>query len=171
MKNLHILRATEGDWPSIERIYEEGIATGDATFTAQAPASWEEWANGKILRCCLVAKLDDRVVGWAALGAVSHRPAYAGVAVVNIYVERDLHGQGLGTRLLQALIDASEEAGIWTLEARIFPENVASLALHRRHGFREVGIRERIGLMRTGHAQGRWRDVVLLERRSSRAGR
>jgi len=171
MKNLHIVRATERDWPPIERVYQEGIATGNATFTTQAPASWGEWAKGKILSCCLVAKLDDRVVGWAALAAESERPAYTGVAVVNIYIERDLHGQGLGTRLLQALIDASEEAGIWTLEARIFPENVASLELHRRHGFREVGIRERIGLMHIGPHQGKWRDVVLLERRSSRAGR
>lgn len=114
--------------------------------------------------------LNDRVVGWASLEGVSERPVYSGVAYINIYIGSDSQGQGIGSRLLEALVGASEEAGIWTLEARIFPENLASIRLHLRHEFREVGVREKFGLMVYGPFQGKWRDVVLLERRSRRSG-
>jgi L-amino acid N-acyltransferase YncA len=168
MNDLQIVQANPEDWPAIKRIFEEGIATGNATFTPEAPASWEEWARGKILRCCLVAKSKNRVVGWAALGVVSKRPVYSGVADINIYVERKSQGRRIGTRLLQAMIDVSERAGIWTLEARIFPENLASIRLHLNNGFRKVGVREKLGLMSCGPLQGQWRDVFLFERRSAR---
>lgn len=170
MTNLVINRACREDWPSIQRIFAEGIADGDATFAPEAPASWRDWTRGKILPCCLTAKREERVVGWVALGKVSERAVYSGVAEVKIYVERQSRDQSIGSRLLQAVIKASEDAGIWTLEARIFPENLISLQLHKRQGFREVGIREKIGKMESGSRKGTWRDVVLLERRSNRIG-
>ncbi len=170
MKDLRIILAHRDDWPAIQRIFKEGIETGNATFNSQAPDSWEEWVSDKILHCCLVAKSKGRVVGWVSLGSVSKRSVYSGVAYINIYVERDSRGQRVGSRLLEALIEVSEKAGIWTLEARIFPDNLASLQLHLRNGFRKVGVREKIGQMTTGFRRGEWRDVLLLERRSARCG-
>jgi phosphinothricin acetyltransferase len=165
-KHLRIVRARPDDWPFIQSIYAEGIATGNATFTIEPPRSWAAWAKGKHLNCCMVAKIDEQVVGWVALGTVSTRPVYAGVADINIYVAGEQRGQGIGAKLLAAVIAAAEKAGIWTIEARIFPENEASLRLHRRLGFREVGIHEKIGYMHFGPYQGHWRDVLLLEHRS-----
>lgn len=151
-------------WPAVRAIYEEGIAGGDATFESQTP-SWDEW-NSAHLECCrLVALKAEEVIGWAALSPVSTRHVYRGVAEVSVYVATVAQGQGVGRQLLETLIRASEDAGIWTLQASIFPENVASLALHRACGFREVGRRERIG-----RRDGRWRDTILMERRSKRAG-
>jgi L-amino acid N-acyltransferase YncA len=152
------------DWDAVRAIYREGIATGNATFETDVP-EWEAWDKGHLRACRLVAKVDGQVVGWAALTPYSSRRAYAGVAGLSIYVSPTARGQGIGRALLGALIEASEQAGLWTLQAGIFPENAASLTLHRACGFREVGRRERIGRL-----NGVWRDVVLMERRSKVVG-
>jgi len=153
------------DWPAVRGIYEEGIAGGNATFEMYAP-TWDAWDRGHLRECRLVARRGDRVVGWVALSPVSQRAVYRGVAEVSIYVAADARGRGVGGGLLQRLITDSEDAGIWTLQAGVMAENEPSLALHRSCGFREVGRRERIGK----HGD-RWRDVVLLERRSPVVGR
>lgn len=153
-----------GHWPGVREVYLEGLATGDASFETEAPA-WELW-DGSHLRCCrLVALEGASVAGWAALSAVSTREVYAGVAEVSVYVGARFRGKGVGRALLSRLVEESEAAGLWTLQASVFPENGASVALHRACGFREVGRRERIGRLR-----GRWRDTLLLERRSTVAG-
>ena len=156
---------TPRDWTAVRDIYEAGIAGGDSTFETTAP-SWQEWDAGHPSHHRLVARSEDAVVGWAAVTPVSDRCAYAGVVEVSVYVAPAAGGRGVGTALLQALIESTEAAGIWTLEARVFPENVASLRLHERCGFRVVGVQERRGKL-----DGVWRDVVLLERRSTIAGR
>jgi len=148
------------DWPEVRAIYLEGIATGNATFQKTAP-EWEEWDGGHLPHCRLVVRRDGRVAGWAALSRVSARPVYAGVAEVSVYVAESARGQGVGRVLLEALVAESERQGIWTLQAGIFPENGASLAVHGSAGFRVVGVRERLGCM-----DGVWRDVILLERRA-----
>jgi L-amino acid N-acyltransferase YncA len=153
------------DWPAVRAIYLEGIATGNATFEQTAP-EWEQWDAGHLTAARIVARLDaGDVAGWAALSAVSTRCVYAGVAEVSVYVAQRARGRGVGQKLLARLIAESEAEGIWTLQAGIFPENIASIALHQRAGFRIVGRRERLGQM-----NGRWRDVVLMERRSAVAG-
>lgn len=152
------------DWPDVARIYREGIETGDATFEISVP-EWEAWDAGRLAECRLVSELDGRVAAWAALSAVSKRPVYRGVAEHSIYVSGDARGRGVGSALLEAFVGASEEAGFWTLQTAIFPENSASIAVHTRFGFRVVGRRERLGLH-----HGRWRDVLLMERRSARVG-
>ena len=152
------------DWPEVRAIYEQGIATGDATFQSTAPA-WEEWDAAHLREFRLDAIRADAVIGWAALSPVSSRCVYAGVAEVSVYVAARERGAGVGRQLLEGLIAGSEHQGIWTLQAGIFPENTASVALHERCGFRVVGRRERLGQM-----NGRWRDVLLLERRSPRVG-
>jgi L-amino acid N-acyltransferase YncA len=152
------------DWPAVRETYLEGISTGDATFETSAP-DWETW-NARHLPCCrLLARAGEEVLGWAALGPVSARAVYVGVAEVSVYVAARARGRGVGFRLLSALVAASEQNGIWTLQASIFPENLASIALHQRAGFRVVGTRRRIGSM-----GGRWRDTVLMERRSATVG-
>jgi len=153
-----------GDWPAVRVIYLEGIAGGMATFQTEAP-TWEAWDAGHVRRCRIVATEAGTVIGWAALSPVSNRPCYAGVAEVSIYVAVAARGRGIGRLLLGELVSESESAGFWTLQAGIFPENAASLALHERCGFHIVGRRERIGQL-----QDRWRDVVLLERRSAVVG-
>ena len=157
---------TADDWPAVKAIYEEGIETGDATFETRAP-SWEAWDSSHRPALRFVA-CDDRgtILGWVAVSSFSSRPVYAGVVEESIYVAAAARRRGVGRRLLAALIDASEAAGIWTLQAGVQVENAASLALHEAAGFRRVGVRERIGRDPTG----RWRDVVLLERRSSTVG-
>lgn len=156
------------DWQAVRAIYLEGIATGNATFEIDAP-SWEVWGKSHRSDCRFVARKGDReggrVVGWAALSPASGRCVYAGVAEVSVYVAEAIRGQGVGKALLQALVEESERQGIWTLQAGIFPENIASIALHKSCGFREVGHRERLGQMR-----GVWRDVLLMERRSKVVG-
>ncbi len=154
----------DADWPTVALILREGIATGDARFENTVP-SWDQFDRTHLDTCRLVAKSGDQVVAWFVLGAVSPRQVYAGVAEVSIYVRASARGRGIGRVLLEAGIAASEEAGFWTLQAGIFPENAASLALHQQCGFRTVGIRERMGQM-----SGRWRDVVLMERRSKVVG-
>jgi len=156
---------TEDDWPAVARIYGEGIESGDATFETAVPDR-ERWDAARVACCRLVVEGADGVAGFAALSPVSSRPVYAGVAEVMVYVSASERGRGLGRGLLDALVRASEEAGIWTLQASIFPENPASLAIHRGAGFRLVGKRRRIGRS----LDGRWRDVLLLERRSRVAG-
>jgi phosphinothricin acetyltransferase len=153
------------DWEQVRSIYLEGIETGQATFETEAPG-WEKWDTSHLSQCRLVAGADGSVVGWAALGPVSSRRVYAGVAEVSVYVAGSFRGQGIGQALLRALVACSEQHGIWTLQAGILPENASSLALHQSCGFREVGRRERIGKL-----NGTWRDVILLERRSEVTGR
>lgn len=147
------------DWPAVERIYREGIESGDATFETETP-SWEDWDRTHLPAPRLVARRDGAIVGFAALSPVSGRAVYAGVAEVSVYVAAAARGTRVGTELLGTLTERSEAAGIWTLQAGIFPENEASLRLHERAGFRVVGRRERIACLR-----GDWRDVLLLERR------
>lgn len=148
------------DYPQVRDIYQLGIETGHATFETEAP-DWAAW-NKKFLRAPrLVAVENDEILGWAVLSPVSSRCVYAGVNEVSVYVHPDVHGQGMGSALLQALIDYAEQNNIWTLQAGIFPENVASVQLHEKRGFRIVGTREKLGQM-----QGAWRDVLLMERRS-----
>jgi L-amino acid N-acyltransferase YncA len=155
-----------GDWPEAARIYEAGIAGGNATFEAHAP-SWEAFAAKCAGYPALAAHGEDgAVIGWAALAPVSARAVYRGVGAVSVYVAPEQAGRGVGRTLLEGLAERAEQAGVWTLEAGIFPENRASIALHERCGFRHVGVRERIGQM----PDGRWRDVCLLERRSALAG-
>ena len=151
------------------RIYGEGIATGNSTFGVQAP-SWSKWDEGHLRSPRLVAKQATRLLGWAALSPVSARCVYSGVAEVSIYVAAEARGRGVGRTLLRALIDASEKQGIWTLQAGIFPENEASLALVKSCGFRVVGVRERLGKMAFGPLAGTWRDVIFLEWRSKVVG-
>jgi L-amino acid N-acyltransferase YncA len=148
------------DWAAVRAIYAEGIATGNATFETELP-DWEQWDRAHRSDCRLIARTQDRVGGWAALSPVSARRVYAGVAEVSVYVAAAARGRGVGSALLQALIEESERQGVWTLQAGIFPENLASIALHKLCGFREVGIRRRIGKL-----GGAWRDVLLLERLS-----
>jgi phosphinothricin acetyltransferase len=156
---------TAQDWPAVERIYAAGIATGNATFESEPP-TWEGFDTHKLAGHRLVAVgEDDGVIGWAAASGVSERCVYAGVAEHSVYVDPDRRGQGVGRRLLEALITSTEAAGIWTLQSGVFPENTASLAVHARVGFRVVGTRARLGLHR-----GRWRDVVFIERRSAVVG-
>ena len=153
-----------GDWEQVKAIYLEGIATGQATFEVEAP-SFAAWDEAHLPFARLVARRAGAVCGWAALSPVSQRRAYAGVAEVSVYVARDCRGAGVGRVLLEALIVESEGTGIWTLQASVFSENSATIALHRRCGFREVGRRERISKL-----DGAWRDTVLLERRSVLVG-
>lgn len=155
---------SESDWAQVRSIYVEGIRTGQSTFETDAPA-WEKWDEGHLPVARLVARDGEHVLGWAALSPVSKRHVYRGVAELTVYVAESARGRGVGRALLEALIAESERNGIWTLQASIFPENVASLELHRRCGFREVGRRDRIGMM-----HGLWRDTLLFERRSGVAG-
>jgi len=157
------------DWEQVRTIYQEGIDTGDATFEEEPP-SWERWDSNHMQECRLVAKSGNTVLGWAALSHTSSRHVYSGVVEVSLYVGKRYQEQGIGTALLAHLIEASEKNGIWTLQAGIFPENIVSLNLHRRHGFREVGRREKVGKMNFGQLKGTWRDVVLMERRSKIVG-
>lgn len=152
------------DWPFVRTIYQQGIDTKNATFQEKAK-TWLEWDTTVLPVCRLVAVADDQVVGWAALSAVSSRQVYAGVAEVSVYISTRHQGQGIGRALLSALVTESEKAGIWTLQAGIFPENEASIALHKKCGFRVVGVREKLGKM-----ECTWRDVMLLERRSTTVG-
>jgi phosphinothricin acetyltransferase len=153
-----------GHWEQVRAIYLEGLATGHATFETEAP-EWKRWDAAHLPFARLSALSGEGVAGWAALSPVSGRSVYAGVAEVSVYVGSQFRGAGVGRALLEALVAESEAHGVWTLQAGIFPENAASVALHLSCGFREVGRRERIGK----HG-GRWRDTLLLERRSQSVG-
>jgi L-amino acid N-acyltransferase YncA len=164
MADFQIGAMRSDDWPLVREIYSEGIATGNATFETGAP-EWAKWDQTHLQRCRLVARDAERILGWAALSPVSSRCVYSGVAEVSVYVASAARGRGVGKRLLQSLVKQSEGCGIWTLQAGIFPENIPSFTLHMSLGFREVGRRQRLGQL-----AGVWRDVLLLERRSSRVG-
>ena len=155
---------TVEDWPAVRAIFADGIATRNATFETEPP-SWDDWNAAHLREHRLAARDASGLVGWAALTPYSARPAYAGVAEVSIYVAAGRHRRGIGSALLGELVTRTEAAGIWMLQAGIFPENVASLRLHFAHGFRVVGVRERIGRL-----DDSWRDVTLLERRSREVG-
>ena len=160
LEPIRIRELAPDDWDAVRQIYAEGIATRNATFETELP-SWEEWDSAHLGEHRFVAESDGDVVGWIAVVPVSSRPCYAGVAEISAYVAEAARSRGVGAALLERLIASTEGAGIWTLETGVFPENAPSLALLKRFGFREVGLRERIGQL-----DGVWRDVVLLERRS-----
>jgi L-amino acid N-acyltransferase YncA len=170
MPPVEIRTLTAEDWPAVAAVYAEGIAGGEATFETAVP-TWEAWDAGHAPDHRLVATgthggAGDVVLGWAACSPVSSRCVYAGVLEVSVYVAGAAQGRGVGSALLGALVASTEAAGVWTLTAGVFPGNAASLALHARHGFRTVGVSERLGRA----ADGAWRDVVRLERRSAVAG-
>jgi phosphinothricin acetyltransferase len=151
-------------WKAVRSILLEGIATGNTTFDRKAP-EWQEWDSGHLARCRAVALHNGQVIGWAAISPVSPRPAYAGVGEVEVVVASAARAQGVGRALMSHIVDASEAAGLWMLQSSLFPENEAGIKLATGAGFREVGRRERIG-----KHFSRWRDVILLERRSRRVG-
>lgn len=161
---VDVEKMQDEEWEAVRAIYGEGIATGNATFETETP-EWEDWDRSHLHDCRLIARERECIVGWAALSPVSGRCIYTGVAEVSVYVTSLMRGRGIGKALLQALIVESERGGIWTLQAGMFPENVASITLHRACGFREVGLRERIGKL-----EGVWRDTILMERRSKIVG-
>jgi phosphinothricin acetyltransferase len=152
------------DWPDVSRIYAEGMATRNATFETDLP-SWEKWDASHLATCRLVARENGVIVGWAALSPISSRYAYRGVCEVSVYVADSVRGKGVGRRLLESLVDTSEQDGRWMLQASVFPENEASVALHTACGFRVLGRRERVAQL-----DGVWRDTLILERRSRVAG-
>jgi L-amino acid N-acyltransferase YncA len=163
---IRIERMTPDDGPAVLQIYAQGIATGNATLETATP-DWAHWQTSHRRDCRLVARDGDgAVVGWTALGRYSTREVYAGVAWESVYVNAAAQGRGVGSALLAALVVASEDAGVWTLLAGVLVDNVVSLALHERAGFRRIGVQERMGR----DAAGRWRDVILLERRSMTVG-
>ena len=164
MADFDIRNMQRDDWIAVREIYSEGIATGNATFETEPP-EWTKWDSGHRQDCRLVAHAGEHLLGWAALSPVSSRLVYSGVTEVSVFVAATARGRGVGKMLLHALVEQSERSGIWTLQAGIFPENAASVALHKLCGFREVGVRQRLGRL-----AGVWRDVLLLERRSSKVG-
>ncbi len=166
---MPVVALTAQHWPQVRAIYAAGITTGDATFETE-PSSWTHWDAAHLPSHRLVELDGDAVTGWAAVTPVSSRAVYAGVVESSVYVHPDHQGRGVARRLMQALIASTEAGGVWTIQTGIFPENTASLALHERIGFRRVGVRERIGRQRMDPAPARWRDVVLLERRSQVVG-
>jgi phosphinothricin acetyltransferase len=162
-----IREMTAADWPAVERIYAQGIDDGEATFEVATP-SWEAFDAGRLPRLRLVAVGGDgTIIGWVAASAVSTRPAYRGVIEHSVYIDRAARGQGHGRLLLGAFIAAADAAGVWTIQSSIFPENRASLKLHEAAGFRVVGLRERIARAEIGPHAGRWKDTLLIERRSA----
>jgi phosphinothricin acetyltransferase len=164
MPTCEIAPMTMQHWDAVREIYVQGIATGNATFEKSVP-DWKEWDERHLQSCRLIARWDKKVRGWAALSRVSSRRVYEGVAEVSIYIAEEVRGHGIGSKLLNALVEAAEQNRIWTLQAGILAENAVSIRLHQRAGFRIVGTRERIGCM-----DGRWRDTVLMERRSAVVG-
>lgn len=161
---------TEADWPRVEEIFAAGIAGGEATFETTTPA-WKQFDTGKITDARLVAASEaGTVLGWAAASQVSARAAYQGVIEHSVYVHPDAHGHGIGRLLLDAFITAADDAGYWTIQSSIFPENTVSLRLHETAGFRIIGTRERVARSQVGPHAGTWRDTVLVERRSTRNG-
>jgi phosphinothricin acetyltransferase len=163
--NYKIEEMKKEDWEEVSKIYLEGINTGKATFQTDIP-TWENWNSGHANSCRLVARLENKVLGWIALSPTSSRCVYSGVAEVSIYIGEEYRGKGIGKALLTNLINLSEKNGFWTLQSGIIKENLASIALHKNCGFREIGVREKISKM----SNGVWHDVVLMERRSKIVG-
>jgi phosphinothricin acetyltransferase len=159
-----ITALSSSDWNSVSSIYLEGISTGNATLETDAP-NWEKWDSEHLASCRLIAKDDDTVLGWAALSPVSGRCVYGGVAEVSIYIAEPARGKGVGRQLFERLIEESEKNELWTLQSGILQENITSIKLHEKCGFRIIGVRERIG-----QRDGIWRNVVLMERRSHKVG-
>ncbi|WP_269083307.1 GNAT family N-acetyltransferase [Ornithinibacillus contaminans] len=155
--NVRVMEAEDG--PAVLRIYEKGMETRNATFETSAP-TWEEWNRNHLAHGRFVAVIDEQVVGWAALSAYSKRAVYRGVAEVSVYIDPAVTGKAIGSKLMDCIIHEAKERGFWMLQSGIFPENEASMALHKKFGFREVGYREKIGQL-----DGIWRDVVLFEKR------
>lgn len=161
----------EADWPDVRRVYAEGIATGMATFESAPPETWGDFIRTKVAACALTVRDGSGMLaGWAVLIPVSYRPVYRGVAEASLYIGAAHRGQRVGDALMKRLIAVSEANGYWTLQSSTFPQNQASLALQQRHGFKIVGIREKIGRMAHGPLAGQWCDTLLLERRSPRIG-
>lgn len=160
----HIRHYKSTDWADVERIMQEGIDTGIATFET-SPKSQETWENGSIPGTQIVAEEDGELLGWAVLWPVSDRCAYAGVSEVSVYVSLTAQGKGVGKKLLMELIKKSEESDIWTIQAGIFEDNPGSIALHESCGFRQIGYREKLGKL-----NGVWRNILQFERRSSIVG-
>ncbi|WP_417953871.1 GNAT family N-acetyltransferase [Flagellimonas spongiicola] len=161
---MQIREMKSSDWNQVAQIYNEGIATGFATFETQVP-SYNDWDKAHIESCRLVAEENGIILGWAALSPVSSRCVYGGVGEVSVYVGAKSRGKGSGKQLLQKLIETSENAGYWTLQSGVFPENEASIKLHEKVGFRYIGRRERVGKL-----AGKWKDNLLFEKRSKTIG-
>lgn len=161
---MHVREMSKTDWQAVSTIYEDGIATHFATFETSVP-TYEVWDNAHMKTCRFVCVLDEKILGWAALSAVSSRCVYGGVAEVSVYVSKNSRGSGAGKLLMKHLIKQSENEGIWTLQSGIFPENKGSVKLHEKMGFRFIGKRERIGKL-----DGDWKDNLLFERRSETVG-
>ena len=161
---MEIRRLNKEDYDQVAEIYLQGIRSGHATFETQAP-SWEHWVASHIMECSLAIIDSNKIAGWASLGTVSNRQAYRGVAEVSIYISNENKGKGFGQELLEKLVLESEKHGIWTLFASIFPENLGSIKLHKKMGFREIGYREKIA-----HMNGVWRNTIIMERRSESVG-
>lgn len=159
---VEIQKMRSDDWFDVAKIYKQGMATGMATFEQTVP-SWKKWDENHIDSCRLIAKIDNEVVGWAALSSLSSRCVYGGVAEVSVYVSTSHRGKKIGEYLLQTLIDQSEDHGYWSLQSGIFPENKASIRLHEKLGFRKIGLREKIGQL-----DGDWKDNLLMEKRSKK---
>jgi Sortase and related acyltransferases len=151
-------------WPLIKEIYSDGLSTGDASFQQDIP-DWEDWNKNHLLHSRILILIDQEIVGWGALSPVSLRSVYRGVAEVSIYIGKSFRGKGLGFQLLKSLVKESEENEIWTLQSSIFPENLASICIHQKNGFRKLGYREKVGRMK-----GIWRDTIIMERRSKVVG-
>ena len=152
------------DYPSLAEIYQQGLDTGIATFETEIP-TWKYWDKAHLQIGRTAAWRDNEMAGWAALAPVSTRAVYVGVAEVSIYISTTHRGKGLGHLLLQQLISVSEQNGLWTLQSGIFPQNIGSIELHKKNGFRKIGYRERIA-----QRNGSWQDNVLMERRSKVVG-
>jgi len=161
---MNIEKLSEKHWPEVKAIYESGVATGNANFSHNIP-DWSEWDKTHVKNCRLVAIEDSGVLGWAALTAISDSCVFAGVAEVSVYIAEGSRSKGIGKKLLSELVKLSEKNNLWTLESRIFIENLASIKIHEENGFRIIGSRERIGQL-----NGVWRDTLLLERRSVKVG-
>jgi len=164
MEAFHIAQMKHADWPAVSQIYQEGIETEMATFEQDIP-EWDFWDEHHVKSCRLVAKQGEEIMGWAALSTVSSRCVYGGVAEVSVYIAKEARGNRIGEHLLRRLITESEDQGYWTLQSGIFPENVASIRLHEKLGFRKIGFRERIGQL-----NGVWKDNILMEKRSKKIG-
>ncbi|MEE9447717.1 MAG: N-acetyltransferase family protein [Arenicellales bacterium] len=157
---MKIRAFTSADYPRVQAIYQQGIEGGHATFETKIK-TWEAWDKASAKSARLVVTTQDEVVAWACLSDVSNRCVYEGVGETSLYIDNAFQGQGIGLKLLNALVEASEQAGYWTLQARIFPENIGSIIIHEKAGFEKFGIQKRLGKL-----QGQWRDVQLMERRS-----
>ncbi|WP_238881833.1 GNAT family N-acetyltransferase [Clostridium sp. YIM B02551] len=158
---VNIRSMVKQDWEGVARIYQQGMDTNISTFQTECP-SYEEWDKGHVKSCRLVALEGEKVIGWAALSAVSSRCVYAGVGELSIYIDNNYKGKGVGSKLLSCLITESEDHEYWTIQSGIMEENEASINLHKKCGFREIGYREKVGKDRNG----KWRNTIMMERRS-----